>query len=247
MCSYITTQIFLKKFFRNCPNQPLEYRSFISSLFKRIFDVENFPHGIFLKNNIGTKYDNMKAPIIMILFITLTITGINAQNIFSTGIGHVSFFSKAPISDVDAVNDKVNVELNTSTQEFTCDIAMKEFKFKSGKMGRDARKKYIEIDAYPNASFKGKITGKIDYEKPGSYPATSTGKLTIHGVEKQVSENGTVIVQDGKLRLESQFNVRLKDYNINTPKILGQKMTQDDVLVKINATLTKQDKKPTRK
>jgi polyisoprenoid-binding protein YceI len=91
------------------------------------------------------------------------------------------------------------------------------------------------------------LTGKIDYDKPGTYPTTATGKLTIHGVEKQVSEKGTVVVEKGQVRIASQFNVQLKDYNIGTPKILGHEMTEENVLVKINATLTENAKKATRK
>jgi polyisoprenoid-binding protein YceI len=115
---------------------------------------------------------------------------------------------------------------------------MTDFEFRNAKMGRDARKKYIEIDQYPEASFRGKITTDIDYKKPGTYPATATGKLKIHGTEKEVTEKGTVRVQKGKIRLVSEFYVGLKDYKIETPKILGQEMTEDKVLVKIEATLT---------
>jgi polyisoprenoid-binding protein YceI len=185
----------------------------------------------------------MKKLIMMVVVIVTSMAGIRAQNIFSTDNGHVSFFSKAPVANVDAVNDKVNVELNTATHELTCAIVMKEFEFKNGKMGRDAEKKYIEIETYPHASFKGKIEGKIDYDKPGSYPATAVGKLTIHGVAKDVSEKGTVNVQKGQIKLESKFNVQLKDYNIEIPKILGQEMTENHVLVKITATMTERPKK----
>jgi polyisoprenoid-binding protein YceI len=107
-------------------------------------------------------------------------------------------------------------------------------------MGRDARKKYLEIDKYQKAGFKGKIQGKIDYDKPGSYIVTASGKLKIHGVEKDVTQKGTVtVLEGGQVKLKSEFNIILADYKIETPKILGQKMTEDKVLVKIEATLTK--------
>jgi polyisoprenoid-binding protein YceI len=170
----------------------------------------------------------------------LPLQGVVAQNKYTSAKGYVSFFSKAPIADVDARNEKVKVEMNTSDGKVTFDITMTDFKFKSAKMGRDARKKYLEIDKYPKAGFKGKIQGKIDYDKPGSYQATATGKLKIHGVEKDVTEKGTVMVGDkGQVKLQSEFSVALADYNIKTPQILGQEMTEDKVLVKIEATLTK--------
>jgi len=189
----------------------------------------------------------MKKQIAVIVAMAVSMAGINAQNIYSTGNGHVSFYSKASITDVDAVNEKVNVEFNKSTKDLSFNMAMKDFKFKSARMGRDAEKNYIETAAYPTAGFTGRLNGTIDYDKPGSYPATANGKLSIHGVEKEVSEKGVVIVQNGQVRLESEFKVTLKDYNINTPKILGHEMTDENILVKINANLTEGSSKPTRK
>lgn len=159
------------------------------------------------------------------------------SQIYSTNRGFISFFSEAPIANVDARNSKVSVELNTSTKALTFDIDMKDFDFKNGKMGRDAQRKYIETNEYPKAGFKGKISGKIDFNKPGKYPAIATGKLKIHGVENEVSEKGTVTVQGDRVLLTSEFNIQLAAYKIDTPSILGQNMTKDSVLVKVQATL----------
>jgi len=130
------------------------------------------------------------------------------------------------------------VNFNTSTQELVVEMDMADFQFKNEKMERDARDKYLETEIYTRAGFEGKIQGKIDYRKPGTYPATAIGKLMIHGVKKQVEEKGTIIVANGKITLRSEFFVALKDYNIETPSILGIKMTQDKVLVKIDATIS---------
>jgi polyisoprenoid-binding protein YceI len=190
----------------------------------------------------------MKTLFIIVTTILLPLQGVIAQNKYTSTKGYVSFFSKAPVADVDAKNEKVKVQMNTSNGEVTFDITMTDFKFKSAKMGRDAQKKYLEIDKYPKAGFKGKIQGKIDYDKPGSYKATATGKLKIHGLEKDVTEEGTVTVGDkGQIKLQSEFSVALADYNIETPKILGQEMTEDKVLVKIEATLSKRTKDVTSK
>ena len=179
----------------------------------------------------------MKSLISTAVAILLLFQATVAQKPYTTNKGRVSFYSKAPVSDVDARNQKVVVNLNPSTQELTFSINMKDFKFKNGKMGRDARRNYIEIDKYPEAGFNGKITDDIDYKKPGSYPATATGKLKIHGTEKDVTEKGTVTIQEGKIGLAAEFYIQLKDYKIETPKILGQEMTEDKILVKIDASL----------
>ena len=185
----------------------------------------------------------MKTLFIIVVTVLLPLQGVVAQNKYTSTKGYVSFFSKAPVADVDAQNEKVKVEMNTSDGEVIFDITMTDFQFKNEKMGRDARKKYLEIAKHPKAGFKGKIQGKIDYDKPGTYNVTATGKLKIHGVEKDVTEKGTVtVVKGGQVKLKSEFNVTLADYKIETPKILGQEMTEDKVLVKIEATLTKGSK-----
>lgn len=185
------------------------------------------------------KRNGMKTLLIIVITVLLPLGAVVAQNEYASSKGFVSFFSKAPVADVDAKNGKVKVEMNTSDGELTVDITMTDFQFKNKKMGRDARKKYLEIDKYPKAGFKGKIQGKIDYDKPGSYKVTATGKLKIHGVEKDIKEEGTITVRDkGQVKLQSEFGVALADYKIETPKILGQEMTDDKVLIKIEATLT---------
>jgi len=181
----------------------------------------------------------MKTLFVIVAAILLQLPGVVAQSKYTSTKGFVSFFAKAPVADVDARNEKVKVEM-TSDGDVNFDMAMADFEFKNGKMGKDARKKYLETEKYPKAGFKGKIQGKVDYDKPGAYKVTATGKLKIHGVEKNITEKGTVtVVEGGGVKLQSEFSVTLADYKIETPKILGQEMTADKVLVKIEAKLTK--------
>jgi polyisoprenoid-binding protein YceI len=107
-------------------------------------------------------------------------------------------------------------------------------------MGRDAQTKYLETEKYPKANFKGKISGKIKYDKPGTYPVTVAGTLKIHGTEKKVTEKGVVIIKDKQIGLKSEFHVMLKDYNIETPKILGKEMTADKVRVTVEAMVSEE-------
>jgi len=174
---------------------------------------------------------------LLIVGILLTTSKLGAQDEYATDRGYIGFFSKAPISDVDASNDNAKFVLDRSTGGLEVNASMADFRFKNKKMGRDAEKSYLEAVKYPAAGFKGKISGDIDYKRPGTYPATAVGKLTIHGVTKNIKEEGTVVVTKGSVTLKSEFFVRLKDFNIERPTILGREMTEDKVLVKIDATL----------
>lgn len=189
----------------------------------------------------------MKTMMLAALAMVCWISKIAAQSDYSTQNGHVSFFSEAPVANVDAKNDKVKVTLNPSTHEVTFHMSMVDFAFHNHKMGKDAEDKYLETSKYTTADFKGKIIGKVDYHKEGTYPVTATGKLKIHGVEKQVSEKGKITVASGKVTLQSAFHVALKDFKIDTPKILGHEMTENNVLVKIDASLSEQTNTASKK
>jgi polyisoprenoid-binding protein YceI len=78
---------------------------------------------------------------------------------------------------------------------------------------------YVESDKYPNATFVGKVINikNIDFQKDGTYPAEVEGKLTLHGVTKDIKEKGTLEVKDGKIRGISKFLVKPSDYNIKIP------------------------------
>jgi polyisoprenoid-binding protein YceI len=182
----------------------------------------------------------MKKLMPVVCLALLSITKLAAQNSYQTNHAHISFFSEAPVADVDATNEKVKVELNTSTNEVTFAMSMADFQFKNHKMGRDAEKKHLETEKFRDAGFTGKIVGKINYHKPGSYPVRAVGKLKIHGVEKSVSEKGTLTVGKAQIKLKSEFRVLLKDYGIDTPSILGKEMTADYVTVKVDGTLLEQ-------
>jgi len=171
--------------------------------------------------------------------VVILLSQVSAQNNLSTAEGRASFYSKAPVSDVDAQNDNVKMDLDPKSGDLSIDMNMRDFKFKSEKMGKDAEKKYLETEKFTKASFKGKIQGNIQYDKPGTYSAVAAGKLTLHGVTKDIKEKGTVtVVGKGKVKLHSQFMLALKDFSIDQPEILGKKMTAESMKVTIEGTLT---------
>jgi polyisoprenoid-binding protein YceI len=163
---------------------------------------------------------------------------LRTQNTLSTENGRISFFSRAPIADVDAVNENVKVTLNTKSGELFITINMSDFQFKSEKMEKDAEKKYLETGKFRKASFKGSLKGDIDYKRAGSYSGIAIGKLNIHGVEKEFTRRGKIDIDDsGHVNLQTDFLLALKDFNIETPEILGKKMTEENVKVSFVATL----------
>jgi len=149
-----------------------------------------------------------------------------AQDVFITRHGQISFFSKTPMENIDAVNNEVASALNMQTGEIGFSILVKSFHFERALMEEHFNENYMESDNIPKAGFKGKINNiaAVSASKDGSYAVTAEGDLTIHGVTKKVSIPGTVLVKGGQLELTAKFKVAPKDYNIKIPSLVADKI-----------------------
>jgi polyisoprenoid-binding protein YceI len=175
----------------------------------------------------------MKKLILTTSFVILGLTAIS-QSLYICRTGEASFFSKAPLEDIEAHNRNTTSILNTSNGEIAFTVPIKAFKFEKDLMQEHFNEKYMESDKFPEATFKGKINEKVDYSKNGIYNVTSTGKLKIHGVEKDRTEKGTLTVKDGNITLQCNLKITLKDFNITIPKLVFENIAET-VDVKINA------------
>jgi polyisoprenoid-binding protein YceI len=162
--------------------------------------------------------------VIVLVLISASLTRIDAQKIYSTKSGRISFFSSAPLQDIEAKTSEVESKLATNGQiVFT--LLIKGFQFDNQKMEDDFNEDYMESSKYPKAYFKGNITNisDINFSKEGTYPATVKGELTIHGVTKEITANGTIEVKGAKVIATSKFNVAVRDYNIGGA-LIGKKI-----------------------
>jgi hypothetical protein len=146
---------------------------------------------------------------------------INAQGKFYAKNGKISFFSATSVENINAVNKSVVCLLDSKTGDLQFAVLLKGFEFKKALMQEHFNSDFVESDKFPKSEFKGQITnnGSINYLSDGTYPANVKGKLSIHGVTKDVETNGSIIVKDGKISLSSTFNILLADYNISVPKL----------------------------
>ncbi|MEI6814986.1 MAG: YceI family protein [Bacteroidota bacterium] len=170
----------------------------------------------------------------------------NAQNVFSTKTGEASFFSTTPARDIDAKNEKVGMVLNSKTNEMVVLVSIKNFVFQDALMQEHFNENYMESDKYPDASYKGKINETVDYSKDGVTNVTTTGKLKMHGEEKEITEKGTITIKNGKVSVHCEFRAELKDYKIEIPKVVFADIAKT-ILIKINGTLEAYKSKPSAK
>jgi len=159
--------------------------------------------------------------IILIAFLGLLTTQSFAQGKFYTKTGKISLFSATPMENISAVNKSVVCLLDSKTGDLQFAVLMKGFEFKKAKMEEDFNSDYVESSKFPKSEFKGQITNNssINYSVNGTYKAEVTGKLSMHGKTKDITASGTVAVKDGKVILNSVFNIQLVDFDVRVPKM----------------------------
>lgn len=151
-------------------------------------------------------------------------------------VSTVTFFSKSPLEDIEAINKAPIVGLRLETADIQFAVVMSQFKFKSALMEEHFNENYVESEKFPQAVFKGKIVETIDYTKDGEYKATAKGTLNLHGVTKDVEITGTLIKKGNEITLNADFKIKLADYNIKVPSLYVQNIAES-VDVKVNAIL----------
>lgn len=169
----------------------------------------------------------MKKIFLSAALLSCVSAGSFAQN-FMTRTGKVYFnaTTKSSPEKIEAVNNETACLLLAAIGDLRFQVPIKSFKFERQLMQDHFNENYMESDKYPKADFAGKITNltEVNLSKDGNYNVKVTGKLTIHGVTKEVSVPGTVIIKGNTARLLARFNVLLADYNINIPKVVSDKV-----------------------
>lgn len=174
--------------------------------------------------------------------LLLTLNGFSQIYLSNNKAAQIKFFSETPVENISAINDAVTSILNISTDSVIVKAPINAFIFPKSLMQAHFNENYMESAKYPQAKFRGKINEKIDYAKASENKVTCTGDLTIHGVTKPVTLSGTLTVLDAKVMLDSKFVVKLKDYNIEVPKLVFQNIAEE-IQVTMSATYSAYVKK----
>lgn len=158
---------------------------------------------------------------ILMLFIGLLISVslLPAQVLKSSEV-ELSFYSKAPIEDIYAVSRKGVSAFDLETRTVYVKVLIRSFEFEKKLMQQHFNENYLESNKYPYAEFKGTVSGDFDPAKPGTYQVKVSGKLKIHGVNKDYTMNGQLHVDKGAITASSEFPVRLADHEVQIPRIL---------------------------
>ena len=77
-----------------------------------------------------------------------------SAQLFVTQAGEISFFSKTPMEDIDAVNKQVGSIINSANNEVAVQMRVTNFIFPNKLMQEHFNENYLETDKFPSATFK---------------------------------------------------------------------------------------------
>ncbi|WP_298736323.1 YceI family protein [uncultured Chitinophaga sp.] len=159
---------------------------------------------------------------LLILGIVLGTVNVFAQDIYSCRNASFSFFSSAPMEDIEAKTDKGVSAINLKTGAVYFKVPVNTFQFRKKLMQEHFNENYLETDKYPYAEFKGKVVepDAANLSKDGTHDVMVEGVLSLHGVDKTYREKGTITVQNGQVISASKFNVKLADHKIKIPTLV---------------------------
>lgn len=157
---------------------------------------------------------------------------------YMTRTGKITFFSATPLENIEAFNNESAAVVDGTTGDVAFQVPIKSFKFEKELMQEHFNENYMESDKYPKAEFKGKLAApaSVNYSKDGTYNVKVSGKLTIHGVTKDVAVPGTIVIKDGTATLNTKFMVKPGDYGIKIPAVVKGKIAEQ-IAVTVNSVL----------
>ena len=139
--------------------------------------------------------------------------------------GQISFFSYTSVENIEAKNNQVLSILDIEKQELAISMLMRAFVFKKDLMYEHFNESYIESDMYPKANFIGKI---IDFDKKNQkkHIKIIRGKITIHGITKEIDLKTTIESIDNNYILSGNFDILVNDFQIKIPPILSSNIAK---------------------
>lgn len=155
-----------------------------------------------------------------VLIFTLAIgifTHASAQK-FMTKTGQVSFFSDAALEDISAVNKQALAAIDLDKAEVAFVVQIRGFEFEKALMQEHFNENYMHSDKFPSSKFSGTMQKASAMTWPGTNEVELVGKLTIHGVTKDVRVPATIAVKGEEAQLNTKFKVKLADYGIKNDK-----------------------------
>jgi len=162
----------------------------------------------------------MLKTIFLFLFTSSIGTSTGWAQIFIAQDAYVSFFSSAPLEDIEAISHAGSAALDLNTGDLVFKVPNKSFEFKKQLMQDHFNESYMESDRFPISIFKGKIDHPTQLKNEGTYIVSVHGILTVHGVARKYQTQVKMAVSSNSITATSSFHIKTADHNIKIPTIV---------------------------
>ena len=180
----------------------------------------------------------MKRLILIIALIFYT-SKIASQQLY-TNIGETIFDgSKESFEPIKATNNNSVSIIDTDNGNIAALIYIKDFEFRLGLMQEHFNENYMYSSKFPKSTFEGVIQN-FNFEKlENNYTNfIIEGEIEIKGVKKNISTVAIIKKTVEGIDLNTNFNIKLSDYDIKIPKLVFKKI-DENVKVSLNYSYEK--------
>lgn len=172
----------------------------------------------------------MKKTIMLFALATLTLVTF-AQKKRVTTSATIIFDATTPKDAFPkAENKTVVASINTKNGDVAFEAIIKSFSFTNPTIQDHFNgAQWMDSEKLPKSTFKGKITNlkEVNFKKDGTYSATVTGNLTLHGITKPVTSTATITVAGKTISTKTDFTINLDDYGITGAAIGAGKVAKE--------------------
>ena len=173
------------------------------------------------------------------VFALICLAGLSLQavewNVDTQAKHQIKFISRAPLEEFEGVTDYIDGyiywegdSLFGNPNELYFEVDLRTLDTGIGLRNRHMRENYLETDRWPMAVFRGRVSRVVRLDTSlTAYQATAEGTLSIHGVERNITIEGTVFFpEENRMRIQARFQVKLPDYKIKIPRIMFFKLSE---------------------
>lgn len=181
----------------------------------------------YLLKNITPYFAPLQRVGLSALFVLLFFSTSYSQK-YVTRTAHINVKSTNRFTDIEADNYQVASVFDTQTGAIDFIGLLKSFEFKLGAADQLFNSKMVDVSAYPNIKFTGKIQNihTINFAQPGEHTITVNGVLYIWDEKRVTSAVGKIIVNgNGAIEATSNFNLVIEDGSVEKAnKLMKEKL-----------------------
>lgn len=185
----------------------------------------------------------MKLFYLTFTFLMIGSFALQSQNIYYSREARISFYSKAPLEDIEAHNNRGSSVIDFDNCRIESSVLIRGFMFEKSLMQEHFNENYMESHKYPRATFKGTFVNceEITIDSDGTYPFTVEGELEMREITGDVIAEGEIVVENGQISGKAEFTVKVADYNIRIPALVSDNIARA-IDVRIEANYQKLDR-----